>query len=265
MSPSPSGQPHTYGVGISRQITFDGTTGIGSIPFTVGNSTERTQPARDVYAFSTNELKILDVPGCVPAKPLSSAWGTTFRCTLPELKPGEQRSWTATVQYAPAIRADEPRAARAAVRLPLEDSALISTFCVVVVPQGATNLDVVLGQDGPLRLAFGSNDPNVIGFTIAPGSGGNSGGSGGGSRAGSAGGSGGTAGGGNGGNGPNAVGGGSGGGSTDTGGSGTSGSLPKTGFVPWGLSMAGGALGLLILGTAMVGFTRMRRRRDLEA
>lgn len=204
------------------------------------------------------------MPGCVPAKPLSSAWGTSFRCTLPELKPGEQRSWTAKVQYAPAIRADEPRAARAAVRLPLEDDALISTFCVVVVPQGATNLDVVLGQDGPLRLAFGSNDPNVIGFSIAPGTGGNSGGSGGGSGAGS----GGAAGGGNGGNGPNAVGGGSGGGSTDTGGSGTSGtsgSLPKTGFVPWGLSMAGGALGLLILGTAMVGFTRMRRRRDVEA
>ncbi|MDI2127516.1 hypothetical protein [Yinghuangia seranimata] len=211
------------------------------------------QPARDVYAVSTNQLEILSVAGCEPGPKLSANWRDSFRCSLPSLKPGESRTWTAQVRYLPATTRADTRAARDAVRLPLAEDPNqdVSTFCVLVVPKGATNLNVILGQDGPLRFVFGSNDPNVIGFTVTPGEGSANGGAGGTTNVGSTnvgtGGNGGNDGSGgnngNGGNNPTAP-----------------GSLPKTGVLPWELSIAGGALGLLILGCAMVGLARMRMR-----
>ncbi|NUU26336.1 MAG: hypothetical protein HOV68_33270, partial [Streptomycetaceae bacterium] len=231
----------TYGVGITRHITIDPATGLGAIPFTVANATDKTQPARDVYAFSTNQLEILAVAGCERAPAIGQGWRDSFRCTLPSLKPGESRSWTAQIRYLPATRPGGAQAGRAApITVPLVDEADISTFCVVVVPQGATNLNVILGQDGPLRLAFGGNDPNVIGFTVAPGEGaGRTGGTAANGAAPATG-----AGNGNGGNTPTPP-----------------GSLPRTGLL-WGASMAGGALGLLILGTALVQAAKFRNRTE---
>lgn len=249
-STTPSPTPRSYAVGISRQTTIDATTGLGSITFTVGNSTDKTQSARDVYAFSTNQLEILAVPGCADARPIGQGWRDSFRCTLPSLNPGESRTWTAQVRYLPATRPGGAQAGRAApLAVPLVDESDISTFGVVVVPQGATNLSVVLGQDGPLRLSFGSNDPNVIGFTVTPGEGSGTTGTnraanpGNGQVAGDSGETVGNAGNSNGGNTPN----------FPT-------ALPKTGVVPWGLSMAAGALGLLLMGTALVQVARMRAR-----
>lgn len=249
---TPGPTARSYGVGITRQISIDAATGLGSITFSVGNSTDKVQPARDVYAFSTNQLEILAVPGCSAAPPIGTGWRDSFRCTLPSLKPGESRTWTADIRYLPATRPGGAQAGRAApLAAPLVDESDISTFTVVVVPQGATNLRVVLGQDGPLRLSFGSNDPNVIGFTVRPGEGSGTTAAvdrrtGGAAAAGAAGGNGadgGNAGNSNGGNTPN----------SPT-------ALPKTGLVPWSLSMAGGAVGLLILGTALVQLARLRAR-----
>jgi hypothetical protein len=231
-------------VGITRQITIDPATGLGSIPFTVANSTDKNQPARDVYAFSTNQLEIISVAGCVRAPAIGQGWRDSFRCGLPSLKPGESRSWTAQVRYLPATRPGGAQAGRSApLTVPLVDEADVSTFCVVVVPQGATNLSVVLGQDGPLRLVFGSNDPNVIGFTVAPGEGSGRTGAGtvGNAAAPATG----------------LVNGADPGDGTDT--SAPPGSLPRTGLL-WGASMAGGALGLVILGTALVQTARLRKR-----
>ncbi|WP_436777725.1 hypothetical protein [Yinghuangia sp. YIM S09857] len=243
-SPSPS-PARSYGVGITRQITIDPTTGRGSISFTVGNTTGKVQPARDVYAFSTNQLEILAVQGCAAAPPIAQGRRDSFRCTLPSLRPGETRTWTADIRYLPATRPGGAQAGRAApLVVPLVDESDISTFTVVVVPQGATNLRVVLGQDGPLRLAFGSNDPNVIGFTVRPGEGSGTTAAANVRTPAPAGPNPGTdapAANSNGGNTPN----------TPT-------ALPKTGLVPWNLSMAGGALGLLILGTALVHLARRR-------
>ncbi|MEU8138551.1 hypothetical protein [Streptodolium elevatio] len=235
-------------MGITRQVSIDATTGLGSITFTVGNSTDKAQPARDVYAFSTNQLEILAVPGCAAAPPIGDGWRDSFRCTLPALKPGESRTWTADIRYLPATRPGGAQAGRAApVAVPLVDQSDISTFTVVVVPQGATNLRVVLGQDGPLRLAFGSNAPNVIGFTVHAGEGsgttaavnhrppGGTPAAGDGAAPGS----------------PAPI-------TDNTPNSPTA--LPKTGLVPWTLSMAGGALGLLLLGTALVQLARLRAR-----
>ncbi|MCF2530565.1 hypothetical protein [Yinghuangia soli] len=231
----------SYGVGISRKITFDAN-GVGTIPFTVSNTTNKTQPARDVYAFSTNKLQILAVPGCVSAPAIGEGWRDSYRCTLPSLKPGESRSWNAQVRYLPALErgagSGGGQAGRAApARLPVIEEIDVSTFCVIVVPAGAKNLSVVLGQDGPLRFVFGSsNDPNVISFTVTPKA----------TSAGGTGGNGGTGSGSNGGNDP----------VTPT-------ALPKTGAAPSILSMAGGALGLLILGFGLVGAARLRAQAQV--
>lgn len=234
----------THDVGISRRIALDPATGVGTIPFTVGNTTGKPQPARDVYAFSTSKLEILAIPGCVRAPALASGWRDSFRCALPALAPGESRSFAAQVRYLPATeqRPGSGGAGRSVPhRLPLVDAAAdVSTFTVVVVPKAATNLSVILGQDGPLRLVYGSNDPNVIGFTIAPGEGA-----------------------------PRSA------GATPAANSGTGNgsnnapltppALPTTGVVPFGLSLAGGAFGLLLVGFSLVQITRFRSHPNSTA
>jgi LPXTG-motif cell wall-anchored protein len=159
---------------VDRQITFSAD-GRATIGFTVANDTDQAQPARDVYVFSTRELKIASVGGCAGAAPLTqtepgAAWATTFKCALGPMRPHESRSWTASVEYLPAVReaAGAPRADRAQARLPLAAEADVSTFGVLVVPEGATDTSVILGRAGPLTLIGRSNnnDPSFIGYTV---------------------------------------------------------------------------------------------------
>lgn len=254
----PTAEP--FAVTTSTQITFDAN-GRGSIAFTVTNATDRAQPARDVYARTTGALRILSVSGCSTAPALKSpgpAWTTTFKCAPGALGPHETRRWSAAVEYLPAVQ--QPRAARAEVRLPLAPEADISTFCVLVVPEGATDTSVVLGRAGPLTLVnrANNNDPSFIGYTVntadpgVPGT----------TTSGT------TTGGGT-------TGGGTTGGGT-TGGASTGGStggteappppstLPKTGPGDDTVSLAGGALGLMLVGNALFQGARLRRVRSAE-
>ncbi|MFI6580475.1 hypothetical protein [Embleya sp. NPDC050493] len=258
----------------STQITFDAA-GRGSIEFTVTNNTDRAQPARDVYARSTGSLRILSVPGCSAAPALKApgpAWTTTFKCAPGPLGPHETKRWSAAVEYPPAVR--QPRAARAEARLPLAPEADISTFCVLVVPAGATDTSVVLGVAGPLTLVnrANNNDPSFIGYTVdTPVPGGTNGGgsTGGGSNGGSTTGGGSTGGGSTG---EGSTGGGGTSGGSDTGGTTGGGtdqttpptSLPKTGPEDDTLPLAGGALGLMLLGNALFQGARLRRIRSAE-
>jgi len=283
----------------SRQIVFDAD-GRSTISFTVANTTRETQSVRDVWAYSTGDLDILSVsgPGCQPWTQLADpgpAWASSHRCDLPALKPNESRSWTASVRYKPAVRSgSEPRAARDRVRLPLAPAANVSTFCVLVVPDNAVDTSVVLGKAGPLTLIEGEvSGPTVIGYTLAPGAGpgatigGNTGtttsGSTGGTTATGTTGGGTTSGAGTTGAGTTGAGstgsGSTGGGDTGDGGAtGSTGStgedsespttpttLPKTGPNDDSLSLAGGALGLILVGNALFQNTRLRRVRSAEA
>ncbi|MYW05074.1 hypothetical protein [Streptomyces sp. SID3343] len=276
---------------MDRQITFSAD-GRATIRFTIANDTDEAQPARDVYVFSTRELKILSVGGCGGAAPLRQTepgppWATTFKCALGPIRPHESRSWTATVEYLPAVRqaAGSPRADRAQVRLPLAAEADISTFGVLVVPEGATDTSVILGRAGPLTLIGrdNNNDPSFIGYTVnTPIPGGTTGNS----TTGNGTAGNGTAGTGTTGNGTT--------GSVTTGGGTTSGSgttgeptarstsaaptasttptpptapttLPKTGPDDDALPLAGGAVGLMLVGNALFQGARLRRIRSAEA
>ncbi|MEU0931915.1 hypothetical protein [Embleya sp. NPDC005971] len=263
-----------FGVDTDNQITFDAN-GRSTIWFTVTNNTGQMDPHRDVYAYSTGQLKILSVPGCEPARALTDPgpqWVSSFRCTFEFLEPHETRRWSATVEYPPAR---SPRAARAEVRLPLAAEPDISTFCVLVVPQDARDTTMVLGRRGPLTLKNvpNNNDPSFIGYTVeSPIPGGTTGGGttgGGTTGGGSTGGDGSTGGGGT-------TGGGSTGGGDTTGGTTTGAStggtdqatpptsLPKTGPDDDTLPLAGGALGLMLVGNALFQGARLRRIRSAE-
>lgn len=256
----PTAKP--FAVTTSTQISFDAN-GRGSIAFTVTNNTDQAQPARDVYARSTGALRILSVPGCSAAPALKApgpAWTTTFKCAPGALGPHETKRWSAAVEYLPAVQ--QPRAARAEVRLPLAPEADISTFCVLVVPEGATDTSVVLGVAGPLTLSnrANNNDPSFIGYTVdTPVPGGTTGGgsTGGGTTGGTT-----TSGGSTGGT---TTGGTTGGGSTGGTDQATPPtSLPKTGSDDDTLSLAGGALGLMLVGNALFQGARLRRIRSAE-
>lgn len=276
----------------SRRIVFDAN-GRSTISFTVANTTDETRSVRDVWAYSTRDLDILSVsgPGCQPWAQLADpgpAWASSFRCDLPALQPNESRSWTASVQYKPAIRTGSaPRAGRDQVRLPLADAANLSTFCVLVVPDNAVDTSVVLGRAGPLTLIEGEvSGPTVIGYTLAVGGGPGAtiGGDTGTTTSGATGGdTGGDATGGatTSGNAGPTDGGSIGGGDDDTSddgktgatGSTTTGSqppatpttLPNTGAGDDSLSLAGGALGLILVGNALFRNTRLRRVRSAES
>ncbi|MGW1992276.1 hypothetical protein [Embleya sp. NPDC001921] len=275
-----------FKVDTARQITFDAN-GRATIWFTVGNDTDKAQPARDVYVYSTGQLKIRSVAGCSPAPALSDPgpqWVSSIKCALGPMQPHETRRWSASVEYPPAV-ARSPRAARAEVRLPLAAEADISTFCVLVVPAGATDTSVVLGRAGPLTLVdrADNNDPSFIGYTVESAipsvPGGNTGGgtTGGGSTGGGSTGGGTTGGGTTGGGttGGGTTGGGTTGGGT-TGGASTGGTtggteqppppstLPKTGPGDDTVSLAGGALGLMLVGNALFQGARLRRVRSAE-
>ncbi|OPC83113.1 hypothetical protein B4N89_21170 [Embleya scabrispora] len=272
--PSTTAPPTTrIEVATALQITFDAR-GRGTIWFTVTNDTDKAQPARDVYAYSTGRLRITSVAGCSAAPALRDpgpAWATSFKCSPGSLRPHETKRWSASVEYPPAV-AGSPRAARAEVRLPLAPETDLSTFCVLVVPEGAADTSVILGRAGPLTLVgrADNNDPSFIGYTVDtplpsfPG--GTSGGS---TGAGTSGGgtSGGSTGGGSTGGGSTA--------GTNTGGA-TDGTtpgdtdrtppstLPKTGPDDDTLSLAGGAVGLLLVGNALFQGARLRRIHSAE-
>ncbi|WP_126638458.1 hypothetical protein [Embleya hyalina] len=273
--PSTTAPPATrFGVTTALQITFDAR-GRGTIWFTVTNDTDKAQPARDVYAYSTGQLRITSVAGCSAAPALRDpgpTWATTFKCAPGSLRPHETKRWSASVEYPPAA-AGSPRAARAEVRLPLAPETDISTFCVLVVPEGAADTSVILGRAGPLTLIgrADNNDPSFIGYTVDTPLPSFPGGTSGGGTSG-----GGTSGGGS--TGGGSTGGGAGGGSTSGGSTGgaadgtTPGgtdrtppsTLPKTGPDDDTLSLAGGAVGLLLVGNALFQGARVRRIHSAE-
>ncbi|MFE3201097.1 hypothetical protein [Embleya sp. NPDC059237] len=274
--PSTTPPPATrFEVATALQITFDAR-GRGTIWFTVTNDTDKAQPARDVYAYSTGQLRITSVGGCSAAPALRDpgpAWVTTFKCSPGSLRPHETKRWTASVEYPPAV-AGSPRAARAEVRLPLAPETDISTFCALVVPEGATDTSVILGRAGPLTLVgrADNNDPSFIGYTVDTPLPSFPGGTSGGGTSGSGTSGGGTSGGGSTGGGSTGAGS-TGGGSTGgaTGGTSTGGAdqtppstLPKTGPDDDTLSLAGGAVGLLLVGNALFQGARLRRIHSAE-